>query len=805
MRLGLALALLAGLAAPALATDYFVRTDGSDTNTGTANTASGAWRTVKKCVQTATAGDRCLIQPGTYQEKQISQVNAGQLLRNNADFNSDGTADRCSCTKGSTSITCDRTVTGIAAGNFVQCDTGFGFSWSRVASVSGTTITLSEPYRGATGASDTLDTAKFVEILGQGATREEVTISSFYNKPGAVTWTKESGYSCVYSYTKSVTTDPAWSSPQGFRENVSDAEWDIYGKNTNGRDTFIKTASGRCPCARSGVQSQVDSMFGSWADDGTKVYLQTRNCQDPNTRPIQASNAAEYQSVLDSQKAYTIVDNLTVEGAGPDDGYTNVSFLYVVNLGASNARYSRMRVQNGRARMVLSDGLTDTRFEDFRSLTGSLWGNGMNMSGVHFYNTEWRGGYTNLISIDQISGVSTADRVVFDRFFVHRAFSQYRAAECAAGGDYFNCSTKGWKNEFYGVHGYFLGNETVARAIDHLLFQNCIVELTADGLAVFHGAGASDVVVRNCTFGYSGSAGGNFHQEMIQFGNSADANYAAKVYNTVFYCDNSMKDCDQRIQMRGGSYNRLTSDYNLYLLPYNTVNNSSYPIWGGGSSQKTLAQAINEYGQESHSLMVCNSSCSGATGRYYNDGANSRTYFVDADPLDGDGTDYTPNSHSRAINAGLNAECPAEDFYGNPRNDGTCDIGAVEYQNNPPDTTPPAAVTNFAAAPGNTQVTLSWNHSASSDSKGTMVRFKTTGYPTSRTDGTLVCDKLAAPGTADSCLHTGLTNGTAYYYAAFSYDQAGNYGTGAQATATPSAPVNTNPADVQNFHRTDTK
>jgi len=112
-------------------------------------------------------------------------------------------------------------------------------------------------------------------------------------------------------------------------------------------------------------------------------------------------------------------------------------------------------------------------------------------------------------------------------------------------------------------------------------------------------------------------------------------------------------------------------------------------------------------------------------------------------------------------------------------------------------------VTNFAATAGDRQVVLSWNHSASSDNKGTVIRYSVSAHPTSPTGGSPACDLLGAPGAAGSCTHTGLTNGTTYYYSAFSYDVSGNYGPAANATAVPQAPVNVTPSDVENLRRTD--
>lgn len=49
-------------------TTYYVRTDGNNANTGTANTAGGAWLTIDKGYDTAVAGDCVRVQAGTYAE-----------------------------------------------------------------------------------------------------------------------------------------------------------------------------------------------------------------------------------------------------------------------------------------------------------------------------------------------------------------------------------------------------------------------------------------------------------------------------------------------------------------------------------------------------------------------------------------------------------------------------------------------------------------------------------------------------------------------------------------------------------------
>lgn len=105
-----------------------------------------------------------------------------------------------------------------------------------------------------------------------------------------------------------------------------------------------------------------------------------------------------------------------------------------------------------------------------------------------------------------------------------------------------------------------------------------------------------------------------------------------------------------------------------------------------------------------------------------------------------------------------------------------------------PDTTPPGNVTAFAATPGDLANMLTWTNPTDLDFSGVKIVYKTTGYPTGPTDETPAYD---GPGAA--FLHTGLTNGTLYYYKAFAHDSSANYASGAQASARPvdaGAPAN---------------
>jgi hypothetical protein len=64
------------VAQAALATQYYVRKDGNNSNLGTSNTAGGAWLTILKAGQTMVAGDSVSVDSGTYLEN-VSITNNG--------------------------------------------------------------------------------------------------------------------------------------------------------------------------------------------------------------------------------------------------------------------------------------------------------------------------------------------------------------------------------------------------------------------------------------------------------------------------------------------------------------------------------------------------------------------------------------------------------------------------------------------------------------------------------------------------------------------------------------------------------
>jgi len=98
------------------------------------------------------------------------------------------------------------------------------------------------------------------------------------------------------------------------------------------------------------------------------------------------------------------------------------------------------------------------------------------------------------------------------------------------------------------------------------------------------------------------------------------------------------------------------------------------------------------------------------------------------------------------------------------------------------DATPPGVVTGLTATAGDEQITLSWTNPGDADLAGVRILRKQGSYPSSPTDGTVVHN---GPGT--SCVDTNLTNGTTYYYAAFSFDEVPNYSIAVTASGTPVA------------------
>ena len=112
------------------------------------------------------------------------------------------------------------------------------------------------------------------------------------------------------------------------------------------------------------------------------------------------------------------------------------------------------------------------------------------------------------------------------------------------------------------------------------------------------------------------------------------------------------------------------------------------------------------------------------------------------------------------------------------------------------DVTPPSDVTNFSASVGNAQAGLTWTNPGADFAGVVMVRsavsslagFPLAGqsYPAGSAigNGTVIYNS-----TGTSFTDAGRTNGTTYYYTAYSFDAARNYAYGVSGLATPVAPA----------------
>jgi chitodextrinase len=98
----------------------------------------------------------------------------------------------------------------------------------------------------------------------------------------------------------------------------------------------------------------------------------------------------------------------------------------------------------------------------------------------------------------------------------------------------------------------------------------------------------------------------------------------------------------------------------------------------------------------------------------------------------------------------------------------------------PADLTPPANISDFEAIPGDTQIILKWKNPPDVDFKGVKIMRSENFYPQNPWEGALVYNDRGT-----SFTDTDLKNDVTYYYTAFAYDKAGNYSSGAIASATP--------------------
>ncbi len=122
---------------------------------------------------------------------------------------------------------------------------------------------------------------------------------------------------------------------------------------------------------------------------------------------------------------------------------------------------------------------------------------------------------------------------------------------------------------------------------------------------------------------------------------------------------------------------------------------------------------------------------------------------------------------------GLQVNCEAKYDNGVTFDTWSYDLGGV------------SPVSSFTATPDDGRVTLEWTNPPSPTFHATVIRYSTTAYPATPTDGTLLCDRAAAPSSTDSFEHSGLDNWTPYYYTAFAHDDDSTYADGVNAFGLP--------------------
>ncbi len=108
----------------------------------------------------------------------------------------------------------------------------------------------------------------------------------------------------------------------------------------------------------------------------------------------------------------------------------------------------------------------------------------------------------------------------------------------------------------------------------------------------------------------------------------------------------------------------------------------------------------------------------------------------------------------------------------------------------PFDSIPPAPVTFEAITALDTTIILRWTNPSDPDFDHTVICYSTTSFPLTPTEGVPVENGNNgifpnSPASVDSFIHTGLTNGTTYYYSAFAADEVPNYSSPATVSGSP--------------------
>ncbi|MEM7350943.1 MAG: S8 family serine peptidase [Acidobacteriota bacterium] len=97
----------------------------------------------------------------------------------------------------------------------------------------------------------------------------------------------------------------------------------------------------------------------------------------------------------------------------------------------------------------------------------------------------------------------------------------------------------------------------------------------------------------------------------------------------------------------------------------------------------------------------------------------------------------------------------------------------------------PDAVTFLTATARDGETEIEWFNPDSVNYDSTLIRYRTDTFPTSPSDGIFLADRAGTAGNGDRATHSGLSNGTTYYYTAFVDNGAGVFSAARHVTARP--------------------
>ncbi|RME52293.1 hypothetical protein D6783_05260, partial [Candidatus Woesearchaeota archaeon] len=712
-----------------LATTYYVRTDGNDSCNGLSNTpgTSGncAFATVRHCYEIMKAGDTCHIGTGIFNDLPAawSKTTTPTTLT--------GTL---ACTHGVTTITGTNTkfTSQVSPGDFIRCDadptdTDVNYRvqkyvpWTRVSSIqSDTQLTLEEGYRGTTTTGSTGKTVQFYHIEGEGRDNTiltnyvrltDVSYSDFHKFTGAPfdcdrsqpgiqdctnVWTFCAPHAVVSNavgtHPRSGTTSVAGHAgiQAPLRLDMVDDD-DIAVGATLGRPKGLRPYSQWVDSRYLRSQYQppaTDEYVIAWTNTwpGTLAVVLDQDmptgCPNPSDdrwyfHPREPITTASDVWIGSKEKrnslfegTYHLVQDLTLLAAQEHRGDKDAD-KHGFQLGTSSGAhfiFQRIRVL-GNAWPYASSGIHHhIAVEDAIITMGPIGHIGDWMG---FYKTQFLGGFPKSGETQPFgSGTSLASAPVFDssRLFGGSAYPGDEPVYTAGSGTDcydFDAGTHREQWDGCGTHGPIFHGEVNDPQNKYAFWINNILECGTGEIVTHPAENAGFVFIHNTVGRSCGFAGNTVTHWQYDRTATSTTNAANNVIQNNVYLWFAATNAARQFYRweERDVYDTAKPDYNAYFTEPNQPVIHEY----GNNIRKTLAQ-VQADGKEQHSV-----------SRYNID---LRDYFIDPDWTDNPerGADYTPLAGNPAINLANPSWCPSYDYFGNPRNDGACDAGAVEYQ-----------------------------------------------------------------------------------------------------------------------------